>query len=71
MDEREEHVLAAAREERAARKDLERSVGPTPHERTEAEDAAQRRRLQRWRLAARTLVEALQALKGGVPERQA
>jgi hypothetical protein len=60
---REQAVLAAARAERAARRELE-ALGAPQQGWTEAEEAAHRTQLERWLLASRALGNALNALKG-------
>lgn len=55
----EDAVLAAAREERAARAALTDGNAPDP-EWSEEDERAYQERLERWRAASRALVEALQ-----------
>jgi hypothetical protein len=59
---REQAVLAAARAERAARRELE-ALGAPQQGWTEAEEAAHRTQLERWLLASRALGNALNTLK--------
>ncbi|TML05556.1 MAG: hypothetical protein E6G36_02400 [Actinobacteria bacterium] len=57
-EERADAVLEAARREHAAWTDLERAIRPDA-----ADEAAIRAYRERWRLASRRLIEALEALK--------
>jgi hypothetical protein len=63
LAEREQAVLAAAREERAARAALEAGMRPLHPEWCESDDEGYRDRLARWRTASRTLVEGLNRLQ--------
>lgn len=56
----EDAVLAAAREERAARAALTDGNAPSHPEWSEEDERAYQERLERWRAASRALVEALQ-----------
>ena len=62
-EEFEQPVMAAAREERAARAALEEGIGPLHPSWREHHEAAYQARLRRWRTASRTLVDALNRLR--------
>jgi hypothetical protein len=62
-EEQEEAVLTAARAERRERKALE-ALGARQPGWTEAEEQAHRAQLERWLAASRTLVNALDGVKG-------
>ena len=66
--EREQAVLAAARDERRERKALE-ALGPRQPGWTEDEDARHHAQLKRWLAASRQLSAALNALTGRPPSR--
>ncbi len=57
-EQREYAVVEAAQEEHAAWSDLERAIRPDVED-----EAAVRAYKQRWRVASRRLIEALEALK--------
>jgi hypothetical protein len=62
-EEREQAVLAAARDERRERKALE-ALGARQPGWTEAEEQAHQAQLERWLAASRRLANALNALQG-------
>jgi hypothetical protein len=62
-NQRHQAVLAAARAERQARKELE-ALGARQPGWTEAEEAAHKAQLERWLVASRDLGNALNRLKG-------
>jgi ribosomal protein S16 len=66
--EREQAVLAAARDERRERKALE-ALGPRQPGWTEAEEQTHQAQLKRWLAASRQLTDALNALTGRLPSR--
>jgi hypothetical protein len=62
LEECEQAVLAAAREERAARAALEAGIGPQHPSWCENDEEGYQARLTRWRTASRTLVDGLNRL---------
>lgn len=56
---REQAVMAAAREERAAHAALQEGIKPVHPSWTEGDEEAYEARLARWRAASRALVDAL------------
>jgi uncharacterized protein YukE len=56
---REQAVMAAAREERAAHAALQEGIKPVHPSWTESDEEAYEARLARWRAASRALVDAL------------
>jgi hypothetical protein len=65
---REQAVLAAARDERRERKALE-ALGPPQPGWTETQKAAHKAQLDRWLAASRKLSNALNELQAGSPSR--
>jgi uncharacterized protein YukE len=63
LEQCEQAVLAAAREERAARSALEAGIRPLHPEWCETDDEGYQARLARWRTASHTLVEGLNRLR--------
>ena len=55
----ERHVMAAAREERAAHAALQEGIRPGDPDWTESNEEAYQARLARWRAASHVLVDAL------------